>query len=289
MRKKVHRRKIIIIIVSALVILSITAIFALRDVVESGYIGLHFSGSYESFEVRSDIANDTYAIHVYLPDDYAPDIAYPTIFVLDGDSDGRPMAGAAAMNDLDVIVFGIGYGSDEEDARERDYTPFEADEIDWAPSGGGEDFYAFMKEELIPEVESRYLTLGSGHRVLAGHSLAGLATVYALLNSSQDDAPFAGYIAASPTLPLQEDFIFGIENALSLNKTDIPAVLYMSMGGRESSEMKQAMYDMESVLNAHSYPSLIIYTFIRDGRGHGGNNWLSYVDGIRFMQESKIL
>ena len=88
---------------------------------------------------------------------------------------------------------------------------------------------------------------------------------------------------------MQEDSIFGMENPLSLDKTDIPAVLYMSMGGLESDEMKQAMYDMESVLNAHSYPSLIIYTFIRDGRGHGGNNWLSYVEGIRFMQEFGIL
>lgn len=289
MRNKVRRRKIIIIIASAVVILAATALFALRDVTESVYIGLHFKGSYESFEVRSDITDDTYVIHVYLPDDYDPTIAYPTIFVLDGDSDGRSMAGAAAMNGLETIIFGIGYGSDEEDARERDYIPFEADEIDWAPSGGGEEFYAFMKEELMPEVESRYLTLGSGHRVLAGHSLAGLATVYALIHSSQDDTLFAGYIAASPTLPLQEDSIFGIENALCLDKTDIPAVLYMSMGGHESDEMKQAMYDMESVLNTHSYPSLTIYTFIRDGRGHGGNNWLSYVDGIRFMQESGIL
>ncbi len=146
-----------------------------------------------------------------------------------------------------------------------------------------------MKEELMSEVESRYLTLGSGHRVLAEHSLAGLATVYALFNSSQDGALFAGYIAASPTLPLQGNSIFGMENNLTLDKTDIPAVLYMSMGGRESDEMKQAMYDMESVLNAHSYSSLTIYTFIRDGRGHGGNNWLSYVDGIRFMQEYGIL
>jgi predicted alpha/beta superfamily hydrolase len=199
------------------------------------------------------------------------------------------MAGASAMNHLEAIVFGIGYGSDEEDARERDYIPFVADEIDWAPTGGGAEFYEFMKVELMPEVESRYLTLGGEHRVLAGHSLAGLATVYALLNSSQDEALFAGYIAASPTLPLQEDSIFGIENTLSTDKTDIPAVVYMSMGGRESDEMKQAMYDMESVLSSHSYPSLIIYTFIRDGRGHGGNNWLSYVDGIRFMKESGIL
>ncbi|MEX1308740.1 MAG: alpha/beta hydrolase-fold protein [Eubacteriales bacterium] len=288
MKTKPRRRKIKIIIGVAIVVLAIAALMALRDVVESVYIGLHYNGDYESFEVQSDIANDTYVIHVYLPDDYDPTIAYPTIFVLDGDSDGRPMAGVAAMTDLDAIVFGVGYGSADEDARERDYTPFVADVVDWAPTGGGEEFYAFMKEELIPEVESRYLTQGNKHRVLAGHSLAGLATVYALLNSSQDEALFAGYIAASPTLPLQENAIFDIEKTLSLNKTDIPAVLYLSIGGRESDEMQQAMYDMASTLNANAYPSLTIYTFSRKGRGHGGNNWLSYLDGIRFMQESGV-
>ncbi len=137
MRNKTPRRRIIIIIVSAVVVLAAIALFALRDVVESVYIGLHYKGNYESFEVQSDISDDTYVIHVYLPDDYDPAIAYPSIFVLDGDSDGRPTAGAAAINELDAIIFGIGYGSAEEDARERDYIPFQADEIDWAPTGGG--------------------------------------------------------------------------------------------------------------------------------------------------------
>jgi hypothetical protein len=196
------------------------------------------------------------------------------------------MAGAAARLDLAAIVVGVGYGSDEADARERDYTPFVAPEIDWAPSGGGAAFTEALVEELLPAVEARYRTLGAEHRVLAGHSLAGLATVYALLSSPAEQPPFGGYVAASPTLPLAGGSLFEIEETLAEGRTDMPGVLFLSVGGRESAEMRQAMAHLAAILRRRAYPSLNVHTRIRPGRGHGGNNWLSYLDGLRLMRES---
>jgi len=287
MLKRDHRRWLKIAGVFLILVLAI--LLALRDVVESFWLGLQFRGRYEAFELWSERAHDTFVIHVYLPRDYDPARAYPAVFVLDGDSDGKPMAGAVARQGLEAIVFGIGYGSDEEDARERDYTPFVAQEIDWAPSGGGAAFYAFMAETLIPDVEARYRTLGGAHRVLAGHSLAGLATVYALLRAPETPPLFGGYIAASPTLPLEDGAIFDLESALAEDRTDIPGVLFLSMGGRESTEMQQAMFDLDATLRQHTYPGLTVHTLVRQGRGHGGNNWLSYVDGIRLMHARGII
>jgi predicted alpha/beta superfamily hydrolase len=199
------------------------------------------------------------------------------------------MAGAVTQQDLDVIVLGIGYGSREADARERDYTPFAAPEIDWAPSGGGAAFYAFLTEELLPEVEARYHTLGAAHRVLAGHSLAGLAAVYALLRSSAGRPHLSGYIAASPTLPLQRGTIFDLESDLAEEGDNVTGVLYLSMGSRESHEMRQAMARLAVTLRRRAYPDLTVHTAVRCGRGHGGNNWQSYVDGVRLMHACGIV
>jgi predicted alpha/beta superfamily hydrolase len=282
-------RRLLQIIGSILLILAVVALVALWSVVEAAWLRLQFRGHYESFDLWSEHVGDTFVIHVHLPRDYDPARAYPAIFVLDGDIDARPMAGVVSQQGLEAIVFGIGYGSDEADARERDYTPFVASEIDWAPSGGGEAFYAFMIEELIPQVETRYRTLGAEHRVLAGHSLAGLATVYALLRSPTEQPSFSGYIAASPTLPLTEGAIFDLERSLAENSVDMPGVLFLSMGGRESTEMQQAMVSLATILREHAYPNLTVHTLIRRGRGHGGNNWQSYIDGIRLMHEYGIV
>ena len=146
-----------------------------------------------------------------------------------------------------------------------------------------------MIEELIPEVETRYRTLGAGHRTLAGHSLAGLATVYALLRSPTEQPSFSGYIAASPTLPLAEGAIFDIERTLAENSVDMSGVLFLSVGGRESPEMQQATASLATILREHAYPGLTVHTLVRHGRGHGGNNWQSYIDGIRLMHEYGII
>jgi len=259
------------------------ALVAFWEVIEATWLRIQFRGRYECFEYWSDCVDDKFTIHVYLPSGYTPVQAYPAIFVLDGDSDGKPMAGIIAQQRLEAIVIGIGYGSDDADARERDYTPFDAPEIDWAPSGGGEAFYKFLVSELLPEINARYRILGADHRVLAGHSLAGLATLYGFLSSNSEQPTFQGYITASPTLPLADKGIFAIERNSSHERTDMSGVMYLSVGGLEGQEMKQSLNQMALILQKHAYPSLYLQTSVRFGRGHGGNNWRSYIDGIQLM------
>ncbi|MBN1264615.1 MAG: hypothetical protein JXA25_03930 [Anaerolineales bacterium] len=73
-----------------MLMLVLAALVGFQDIVESVWLGLHYRGRPESFELWSDHVNDTFTIDVYLPRDYEPGTAYPAIYVLDGDNDGRP-------------------------------------------------------------------------------------------------------------------------------------------------------------------------------------------------------
>ena len=62
--------------------------------------------------------------------------------------------------------------------------------------GGAEKFLGFIRDELIPFVDSNYHT-DPGDRTLVGDSLSGLFSLYAL---SQCPETFNRYIAGSPAL-----------------------------------------------------------------------------------------
>ena len=80
---------------------------------------------------------------------------------------------------------GIAYAVDEEAwrrNRNRDLTPAPSD---WVRNGGGaRAFLSFIKEELIPVVDTRYRTNPSD-RALSGASYAGLFTLYALFEEPE--------------------------------------------------------------------------------------------------------
>jgi len=107
----------------------------------------------------------------------------------------RSMAWCGATTD--AIIVGIGYpqGKDPQKAwndsaawRSSDFTPVNNKEDDqddvkrWkrkVESGGADKFLQFIKQELIPVIESEFKA-DPKRRILAGHSLGGLFTAFAL-------------------------------------------------------------------------------------------------------------
>jgi len=82
--------------------------------------------------------------------------------------------------------------------RWRDLTPSKTD--NWMgysipQSGNGENYLSFIEKEIIPLVDSTYRT--QSFRVVYGHSLGGLYSLYAL---AENPKLFKGYIASSPNL-----------------------------------------------------------------------------------------
>src|SRR5207248_11162023 len=125
---------------------------------------------------------------IALPTGYqASTAAYPVVYMQDGQNLFDPAASFAgdwglratladlARKGLEAIVVGIPHMGKR---RPFEYSPF-VDPVNGG--GGGERYLAFVVETVKPLVDRAFRTLPDrGHTVIAGSSLGGLISLYAL-------------------------------------------------------------------------------------------------------------
>ena len=156
----------------------------------------------ETFNIASKVLGETRRINVYMPPGYAESagVRLPVLYMPDGGiaEDFLHVAG--------LVQVSVGNGTMrphllvgiENTERRRDMTgPTESEEDrKIAPRvGGSEAFRRFIREELMPEVKSRYRT--TEETAVVGESLAGLFVVETFL--AEPDL-FDTYIAFDPSL-----------------------------------------------------------------------------------------
>ena len=148
--------------------------------------------------VYSSILKEKRVIYIHVPDGDKSQ-RYPVLYILDGEDHFQ--SAVAIVEQIsgiipDMVIVGI-----SNTVRERDLTPthVKPDRMvnagDASQSGGGENFMAFVQNELIPYVDSHYAT--TTYRVFSGHSLGGLMVINALFNHT---GLFSAYIAIDPSL-----------------------------------------------------------------------------------------
>lgn len=147
---------------------------------------------------------------VYLPPSYRDTTytprRYPVLYLLDGDAHFHSVTGliqilGTGVNGTFVVPEMIVVAIPNTD-RTRDMTPTHVETgFDGKPSpfmrtsGGMDRFLAFIKDELIPRVDSTYRT--APYRVLVGHSLGGITAIHALYTIP---GTFGAYVAIDPSL-----------------------------------------------------------------------------------------
>lgn len=154
--------------------------------------------------------SDSLSIFVNLPNDYNPQQKekYPVVYLLDANLYFDIVA--TVINKYSevglapsVILVGIGYKDfpTMDSLRNRDDTyPVAIPEYKMAISGGANKFLNCINSELLPLIDKNYNT-DTSKRVLAGHSLGGYFSAYALLQDlSGKINNFSGYISASPSI-----------------------------------------------------------------------------------------
>ncbi len=110
----------------------------------------------------------------------------PVIYVLDGENHfSSIVAMVKYLSEANIIppmiVVGILHPN-----RMKDLTPTIEDSIGdkrEENSGGGENFMLFIKNELIPDIESKYST--APYQLLTGHSLGGLTVINTLIHHKE--------------------------------------------------------------------------------------------------------
>jgi predicted alpha/beta superfamily hydrolase len=172
----------------------------------------------ETFKMRSTHVNDDFLISVYLPIGFKETKIYPVIYLTDAD-----LFFHMTMNILqllingkeipEAILVGIGYtkGRDVFEIRNRDLTPSPYNLPDVA--GGSKQFIDFIKNELIPAIDSMYQT---SVKIYVGDSLGGLLGSELLLTQPN---LFDHYVIGSPSLYWDDRLLLKTNHKLSKIKT----------------------------------------------------------------------
>ncbi len=151
--------------------------------------------------ISSAILKEKRVIRIYQPNQNrvidAPQERYPVIYLLDGDWHFSSVVGITEQlsyingNNIcpEMIIVGISILD-----RYRDLTP--SRDTNWSKtSGENSKFISFIKQELIPYIDSNYPS--SVYRIFIGHSLGGLTVINTLVT---DPDLFNAYVAIDPSM-----------------------------------------------------------------------------------------
>lgn len=228
-----------------------------------------------------------YQLYVSLPGSYGttPGKTYPVVYVTDGYWDFIKMVSISGSLVYDrvapeFIIVGIGYAGDN-----PEYDRLRRWELSPTPLGGDEqgsghaaDFLSTIKSTIIPLIDAEYRTDPS-YRVLAGLSMGGLFTLYAMLDSPD---LFQAYVAATPYVGAGDDWLFRFEQQRTDSGAPPRGRLYMTVGGNESPDYVNGVIRFNQRLASRRSPDFAYsFRFIDDER-HSSAGIESYIRGLRF-------
>jgi len=246
----------------------------------------------ENSELRvlpKNAAGRQYQLHVGLPPSYAtsPDKRYPVVFCTDGYWDFQKITaihGSLIYDKVAPEFITVGLGYPGENLNYGRLRTWELMPVRWdndPETGHAAEFLKTIAEEIIPFIEREY-RVDSEHRVLAGASLGGLFTLYTMY--TQPDL-FYGYVAATPAVLIEDDWLLGYEEEFVKSGKKLRARLHVSGGGNESPGFLGGILRYHQRVSSRKHPELAYEFRIIDGERHAGMQFEAYVRGLRFVFE----
>jgi uncharacterized protein len=258
--------------------------------------------------LESSIVNDTNQLSIALPFDYdQSDAHYPVVYAAPANPDifilwtiASELSYSQEMPPL--IIVGIGYPTDDPfdllRLRVRDHMPAPDEEMDreiaeilnleTVRADGAGDFLQFIREELQPFIHANYRAKPDDSAYV-GFSSGGLFGLYALF--SHPDT-FERYVCGSPPIFRSNKGILKDEQNYAQDHDDLPARLFLSVGGREETDdpflvIKPSYQFVTNVnilaktLQERNYPSLKLTTHVFEGETHLSVFPAAYSQGLR--------
>jgi predicted alpha/beta superfamily hydrolase len=257
-------------------------------------------------EVRnlySNIVDQEYKIMIALPEGGPdPEMHFPVLYVLDPDAMFAAITQIIrlqqVLNELpEIILVGIGYPAltykETLGLRSRDYSPTE--DPAWLEkfmqarslsqsygTGGADAFLSFIKEELMPFIQSNY-PVDPSDQALGGSSLSGLFGLYALF---QEPELFQKYLIGSPSLWWDDGVMFTFESAYADKSTDLPAKIFISMGALEDETTIAQMERLVRELRSRNFKNLDLHSHIFEHETHLSVPAAALSRGLRVIYDS---
>ncbi len=129
--------------------------------------------------------------------------------------------------------------------------------------GGAEKYLGFIRDELIPFVDSNYPT-NPEDRTLLGGSLSGLFSLYVLLRRPE---AFNRYVAGSPALGWDNAVINQYEREFAVGRSSLPVKLFTSVASDEP-PIVTGVEEMVETLKGRNYAGLELTLDKFDGETH---------------------
>ena len=184
-------------------------------------------GAYE-YQHYSQVFSDNRRYMVSLPERYHINKHhYPSLYIVDADFQFQHVSAIvknlARMGKLPpMIVIGIATQGDDDYLNSTTWPDPEDDAF-----GGADNFQAYLKQELLPLIDSQYRT--NEKKVLSGYSLGGLFTLYSMI---QKETPFNAFLAMSPSAWFDGNSLPGKIEAM-LNKRKLTSPVFISLANEE--------------------------------------------------------
>ncbi|CAM3306789.1 alpha/beta hydrolase [Zobellia roscoffensis] len=236
-------------------------------------------GKKEQFVVTSSVINDSYPVYVFLPENYNANSKHQLIIALDGDTRFNTIAGIISdkvqKESIPPCIL-VAVGNNKQ--RNRDYTPT----VYAHGSGGAEKFYQFIKNEVIPELESRYSIDPSNNKTLIGHSFGGLFTQYVMAQERASN-PFNKFISSGTSYWYDAGVIFEFEESYANTHKDLEVKFYNGMGTLEGGVMLASFAEMNQRLNSRNYPNFKHRSELIEKSGHSGSTSEIFKKGLDYV------
>lgn len=235
-----------------------------------------------TLRLKSTVLGEDRNILVRTPRGYEHGNArYPVLYLTDGDA--HILHTASTIDFLsrngrmsELIVVGI-----PNTDRMRDLSPTKISTVgatgapQFPTSGGADKFLQFIETELMPEIEKNYRA--HPYRILAGHSLGGLFTVYAMI--SKPDM-FNSYIAVSPALHWDNQVVIKRAEQFLKTRKDSARTLYFSLG-YEPGPIEDAFHQFKQLLTRQQSKGLEWEAQEMTDEDHGSVVLRSHYAGLR--------
>jgi len=187
---------------------------------------------------------------------------YPVLYLLDAADNIAHTTGTidflSRSGEIpEMIVVGI-----VNTERFRDFSPSEDPKIK-LKTGGGKVFLEFLESELVPFVNDNYRS--EAFKVLAGHSLGGLFTLFSL---QAKPGLFQAHFAFSPSLQWNEKEIVTSLKVKLLNSKQLKTFVYMNLGD-ERMAMREGFDELSRHLSESKIEGLDSKVDLFESETHG--------------------
>jgi len=224
--------------------------------------------------VYSNILKENRPLWVYTPGydtNYFSKPEFPVLYVLDADDHFMSLVtmvkelSATAGNTVlpQMIIVGI---LNTPNHRTRDLTP--TSRAMNKSSGGGENFAAFMQNELIPFIDKKYPA--APYRTMIGHSIGGLTAINMLLKHPQ---VFNAYIAIDPSMFYDNDNLLKQAPAILRQKNFSGKKLFLGFANTMDAGMDTGQVKWDTSEISHHIRSIMK---LADNLAHNKTNNLQW-------------